>query len=232
MASVVVNGTFNTLSSRQYLAGAGNYWQITNPTPGTAIAYANQTSFSATANGMFSIRNTQSAGANSKSIYLDRLKLIQTATAPTGTLVMRFEVFIETGAVAMTTAVATRTPINCNPASTTLPSTIAVVQSFAAGAATVPAAATGATRTLVDVGSLQCGVQVTHDEYVIDFGADGPATGTAGLTAARATAPARISTQMAPVVIAPNCTAWLNGWVVTGAANVPSFEFALGWTEQ
>ena len=226
--AIVVNGTFNTLSSRQFLSGAGQAFKITNPTAGTAIAYANQTSFSATANGLFLIKNTASLGG--KSIYLDRMKLIQTATAPTGTLVMRFEVFLETGLVAMTGNVATRTPVSSNPAMQNPLSTVAVAQSFAAGAATVPAAV--GTRTLVDVGSLQCGVQVQHDEYVVDFGADGPAIGTAGLTAARATGPARIATQMDAVVIAPQSTAWINQWVLTGAANVPSYEFNLSWIEQ
>jgi hypothetical protein len=36
---------------------------------------------------------------------------------------------------------------------------------------------------------------------------------------------------MPPVVIAPNTTAIGNLWWVTSAANVPSFEFYMGYAE-
>jgi hypothetical protein len=86
-------------------------------------------------------------------------------------------------------------------------------------------------RRLVDLGSIQTGVTVAHDQFVVDFGGDGISDGTAGLTAARATAPARLSTKMAPVVIAPQNTAWINMWWITAAANTPSFEFSLTYAE-
>lgn len=221
--ALVVNGQISLLKPRAALVAAGAGFIVNNPTPGTAIAYANQTSYSATANGMFLVQNNNPLGG--KNIILDQLALVQTATAPTGTLVARFEVVSETGIVAMTGNVASRTPVNL--LSSAFPVTGAGVQSFATGAATVPAAA--GTRKILGVVALDCGVSVAHDKWVLDFGGD--ASGTAGLTAARATAPATIVTAAPQVVIGPQSSAWINGWTLTGAANVPSYEFALTYFE-
>lgn len=222
---LVLNGQVGLQSSRDMLAAAGKLFVVTNPTPGTAIAYANKTSFSATANGLFSLSNNNpSGGAN---IYLDRLKLIQTATAPTGTLVMRSEVYAETGIVALGTAAAALTPVNVNPS---VPNTTgAITTFFATGAGTVPAAV--GTRRLVSVASLACGVSVQYDSWTFEFGADGPVLGKVGLTAARATDPADLVTWHTPVMVAPQTSVWMNLWGITPAANVPSFEFELQYAE-
>lgn len=219
------NGSVSLLSNRQVLAGLGKYFVVTNPTPGTAIVSANNTSFSATANGLFVISNGNPAGG--ANIYLDRLKLLQTATAPTGTLAMHFEAFTEMGIVAGTGNVATRTPVNVNSGAAA--ATGATAQSFAAGFITIPAAA--GTRRLVDEGWIQTGVTVIHDQFTIDFGADGPTGPKTGLTAARATDAATLNGAMAPVVIAPQTSGWINMWWVTSGANVPSYEFSLSYVE-
>lgn len=221
----IFNGSISISQARQTAAAVGKYFVVTNPTPGTAVAYGLQVTFSATANGLFGIQNNNpSNGAN---IQLDYLKLIQTATAPATTLAMRMEVFNETGIVALTGAVATRTPVNINTGSSQ--GTNAVVQSFAAGAATVPAAV--GTRRLQSVIALQTGVAVQHDAYVVQFGGGDVVAGTAGLTAARATAPATIVAQAAPIVVAPQTTSWINMWWLTATTNTPSFEFELGYVE-
>lgn len=219
----VLNGQVGQLAPDQALAGSGKYYVVTNPTPGTAIAYALQTAFSATANGLFAIQNTDLAGGTS--VYLDYLKLIQTATVPTGCLVMRFEAFNETGSVTLTGNVATRTPVSLGNGAA--PSTV-TVQSFAAGAATVPAAV--GTRRLQSIAAINTSAAVVHDQYVIQFGAGDIVGGTAGLTAVRATASATIVGQAAPVVVPPASTTWINMWWVTAAANTPSFEFELGFS--
>ena len=100
--AVVLNGQVNLMQQRQGLASLGKYFVATNPTPGTAVAYALQTGYSATANGLFGIQNTNAVGG--PNIHLDYLKLIQTATAPATTTVMRMEVYNETGMVVLTTA--------------------------------------------------------------------------------------------------------------------------------
>lgn len=221
--ALVVNGQISLLKPRAALVAAGAGFVVNNPTPGTAIAYANQTSYSATANGMFLVQNNNPVGG--KNIILDQLELVQTATAPTGTLVARFEVVSETGIVAMTGNVATRTPLNLLSSSSA--ATLATVQSFAAGAATVPAAA--GTRKILGVIAMDIGVSVIHDKWVLDFGGD--ATATAPLTAARATAAATIVTAAPQVVIGPQSSAWINSWTLTGATNVPSYEFSLRYFE-
>jgi hypothetical protein len=224
-STLIVNGTLGKPSSRQLLASGGEYFVCTNPTPGTAIAFANKTAFSATANGLFSISNgNPTGGAN---IQLDRLKLIQTATAPANGLVTRCEVYTESGVVALTTAALAVTPVNVNPGSAN--ATGATVTFFSVGAGTV-AAAVG-TRRLVAVGSLASGVNVQYDSWTFEFGADGFSGGTAAVTAARATGPADLVCHLPPITIAPGYSAWMNLWGKTPDTNVPSYEFCLTYVE-
>lgn len=222
-SALVLNGSISLLSPRAALVAAGAGFTVTNPTPGTAIAYANQTSYSATANGLFSISNNNAVGG--KNIILDTLTLVQTATAPTGTLVARFEVFGESGIVALSGNAAARTPVNLLGNASNV--TGATVTSFAAGAATVPAAV--GTRRLLGVIAADIGVSVIHDSWVLDFGADPVAK--VGLTAARATDPACTVVAAPQIVIAPQYSVWINSWTLTGAANVPSYEFQLNYFE-
>lgn len=229
LGQVVVNGTFNALSSRQFLAGNGSYFTVNNPTPGTGVAYAQLASFSATANGMFVIANNNAIGTAAspgKSIYLDRLELQQTATVATGA-VMHFEVFNETGIVAGTTAVNTITPVQLNTSQFASQTTGATVQAFLTGAITIPAAV--GTRRKQAEAWIETGVNVINDTYVVDFGADGVAVTRMGLTAARATDPARLCTQANPIVIAPQTTSWINCWGL--GTSTPSFEYQLTYIE-
>lgn len=219
----VLNGQVGLVAWREQLAGSGKYFIVTNPTPGTAIAYADQTGFSATANGLFGIQNTNASGG--PTIYLDYLSLIMTGTAPTATTSMRLEVYNETGLVSLTGNVATRTPIQPNIG---YPQTTgAIVQSFAAGAATVPAAV--GTRRLQSVLTITTSLGITGDNYVIDFGGDHAPT--APLTAVRSTAAAKLVTQGPPLTIAPQSTSWINLWWLTAATTAPSFEFELTYGE-
>ncbi len=218
----VLNGQISSLTTQQQFASLGKVFVVNCQTPGTAIAYAALTSFSATANGLFVIKNTNpSGGAN---IYLNRLELFQTATVATGTT-WSFEVYNETGAVAGTTAVITRTPVQVNGG--IAQTTGAVVQAFNAGAITIPAAV--GTRYLVGQGWIPVGVNVIKDVIAMDFGSDGPAAAKVGLTAARATDTARLTGQMPAVVVAPGTTSWINLWGCGSAA--PSFEYNLTYTE-
>lgn len=218
----VLNGQLGLMTARQQLASKGYTWVATNPTPGTGVAYAQLTAWSATANGLFVVQNNNSV-ASGRNILLDRLTLFETATVATGTNIS-FEVYNETGLVVGLTAVTTRTP---NNAGTADQATGAIVQFFLTGAITIPAAV--GTRKLVATGELPVGVNVIKDSYVIDFGADGVATSKPGLTAARATDTARHCTQMAPVIIPPQTTSWLNCWGL--GTSTPSFEYELVYNE-
>lgn len=221
----VLNGTIGTLSQQQLQARKGALWVVNCQTIGTAIAYAQLTSFSATANGLFVIYNGNSI-ASGKHIYLNRLELFQTAAVATGTT-WSFEAYNETGQVAGTTAVITRTPIQVNQRAAGAQVTGAVVQAFNAGAITIPAAV--GTRILQGQGWIPIGVNVVKDVYTMDFGSDAPAAGKTGLTAARATDVARLTGQMPAVIIPPQTTSWLNMWGCGSAT--PSFEYNLTYTE-
>lgn len=220
------NGSVSLLSNEQILASQGRLFSVTEPTLGTGVAYATLTGSSATANGFLAVQNRNpSGGAN---IYFDRLAIMETATAPTGTLRMTFEAINEQGLVTMTGNVATRTPVQMN---TSFPnaSTNAQVQMFSGGAMTIPAAV--GTRVSLAEFHVDTGVCVANDVYTVDFGIDGVDLGTAGLTAARATAPATIGTVAPAIMVAPQTTTWLNMYWVTQAANVPSFTYLLTYFE-
>ncbi len=224
--SIVVNGVVNTLTEQQQQAKQGKLWVVNCQTPGTAIAYAQLTAFSATANGLFVIYNGNSV-ASGVNVYLNRLELFQTATVATGTTIS-FEAYNETGQVTGTTAVITRTPININTGiNGPGQSTGMVVQAFNAGAITIPAAV--GTRRLCGQGWIPVGVNVIKDTYVMDFGSDGPAASKTGLTAARATDTARCTGQMPAVMVAPQTTTWINCWGL--GTSTPSFEYNLTLTE-
>ena len=224
--AIVVNGQVGLLSQQQMMAANGSLFVVNNPTAGTGVAYAQLTTVSATANGLFVISNGSSA-ANGKNIFLHRLDMLETAAVATGTA-LRFEAYNETGIVAGTTAVATRTPIQVNTGSEGPgQSSVATVQFFSAGAITIPAAV--GTRRLVGQGWIQTGVNVALDQVTMDFGSDAPAAAKVGLTAARATDTARLCGQMPAIVIAPQTTMWLNMW--GWGTSTPSFEYNLTYSE-
>lgn len=222
---IIVNGQLGFQTARQALAYQGKYFVCTNPTPGTAVVCANAVAFSATANGLFSISNNNAVGG--ANIQLDRLKLIQTATAPANNLVTRFEVYNEASIMAISGNALAVTPVNVNSAYAN--TTGARVTFFSAGLGTVPAAA--GSRRLVGVGSLASGVNVRYDSWTIEFGADSGINGTVGLTAARATDPADLVTWGPAVTIVPGTSVYMNLWGVAPDTNVPSLEFSLGFSE-
>lgn len=218
----VLNGQVGFPSQQQMVAANGKLFAVNCQTTGTAIAYATLTSFSATANGMFVIRNT--SGTGGPNIHLVRLDLFQTASVATGTCIS-FEAYNEIGQVTGTGNVITRTPIQTNQAFSQ--STVAVVQAFNAGAITIPAAV--GNRVLQGQGWIPVGVNVAKDVYSMDFGSDTPAASHRGQTAARATDTGRMAGQMGAVIIPPGTTSWLNCWGLGTSA--PSFEYNLTYME-
>lgn len=219
----VLNGQVGLQASRQQLAAAGKYFVCTNPTPGTGILYGTSAAYSATANGMFSIGNSNALGG--ASIYLDYLSLLLTLP-PTATTQMRFEVVLESTVQALSAGNAARTPVNVNGY---FPNTTgAVVNSFQGASGTVPA--TAGTRRIVALGAIETNLGITGDNYVLQFGGD-PVGGVSGLTAVRATAQARVVGSCAPVVIAPQTSAYIQMWWLTQATNGPTFEWELTYAE-
>jgi len=223
MATVVLNGQLNAVPARQAVAAASNYYVATNPTPGTGVLFGTVTAFSATADGLFTIANTNAVGG--RTIQLDALTLMMSGTAPTATTVQKLAVYVESGIVAPSAGNVAVTPRALNPAGVTSGATI---NGFSSAAMTIPAAV--GTRTLVANASLPTSLGITGDSYVYIFGGD-PSTATTALTAVRATAPARLVTTCAPVTIPPQYTAIIDFWWLTQATNGPTFEFELGYFE-
>lgn len=227
--AIILNGVIGFPSSRQIIAGSGKMFVATNPTVGTGVVWATLATASATANGLFLVRN--SAGTGGPTIYFDRLELKQTATAPTATLSLNFEAWNETGAVVGTGNVANITPVQLQA---NLPQTTVaaggIIQAFSAGAITIPAAV--GTRIKLDTASIATGLTFVKDSFVLDFGQDGPTPSIPGETAARLTTPVRMSGQMAPIMCPPGTTTWLNMWWDATATNVPSFEYRFSYFEQ
>lgn len=215
-----INGNVGLLSQQDMLANGGNLFSVNCQTPGTAIAYATTTSFSATGNGLFVVQNP-----GTRTIYIKKLSLFQTATAPVGTT-LSFEAYNETGIVVGTTAVITRTPQAINGVST---ATQAVIQAFNGGAITIPAQAAGATRKLQAQWWVPTGVNVVKDVVSVDFGLDSSSASKTGLTAARATDTALLTASAPSVVIGPNSTSWINMWGC--GTNAPSYEYELLYIE-
>lgn len=219
----VINGQVGIAPSRQFAAASGNYYTFTNPTPGTGVLCGTVTAFSATADGLFTISNNNAVGG--RSIYMDRLTLMMSGTAPTATTVMKFAFFNESGIVAPSAGNVAVTPKNVLPSG---PATGAVINGFSSAMCTIPAAV--GTRTLVGNASLPTSLGITGDSYTVLFGGDTP-TGTAALTAVRATAPAVLTTATNPIIIAPQNTLIIDWWWLTQATNGPTFEFEGGYFE-
>ncbi len=228
LTQALVNGSVSLAQSRGALASQGKYYLVTNPTPGTGITYAAQTTYSATANGLFSISNGNPSGSG-VNLYLDYLDLIQTQTGLGSCLNMRFEVNVQQTVAAITTNVVALTPVNVNSAFAN--TSQATVTAFTGGAATVPA--TVASRRQVAVVNLPTSAAIRYSTYGLVFGsvADlGPHSNGAGLTGAAATAPYRIATACGPVVVAPQNTAFINMWW-NATDTAPIFEFQFGFAE-
>lgn len=217
-SAAVLNGTIALLSQQQQMASLGALFVVNAPSPGTGVAYAQLTAFSATANGLFGIVN-----GGQKTIYVQRLDMFETAAVATGTG-LSFEAYVESGATAFSGGAA-RTPVGSN--SGFAQTTGAVVTAFSAGAVTIPAAV--GTRRLVGQGWIPTGVNVIKDSLTLDFGSDAPAAAKVGLTAARATDTARLTGQMPAFVIPPAWSGWINCWG-WGTAT-PSFEYNLTYAE-
>lgn len=222
--AIVLNGNIALQPSRQALAAQGKYFVATNPTEGTGIQYALVTAASATANGLFSISNSNAVGG--ATIYLDELKLLMLGTAPATTTSMHFGFYSETGTLVLGTAAAGRTPVNVNSGFSN--ATGAVVTSYAAGAGTVPAAV--GVRRFLGSAYISTSLGITGDEYVVNFGGDSLAGGDHP-AAVRATAATRLVTSGPPISIAPGNSAYINMFWLTATTTAPTFEFSLGYAE-
>lgn len=211
---------------KHLLSDEGSYFVATNPTIGTGVAYALQTSFSATA-GFFAIQNTEKAGG--KRLYLDMLKLYLTA-APTATVSMEFAFVLDTRDRAPTAGNVQVVP-NCTNGDIPSAASIANLQAYSAATLTLPAAAGGTNKTVGRV-RIPTSLGIIGDEYILQFGPTDIPGFVPGLTATRATAVARLGAGAPPIIVAPQQWLLIYMWWLTAATTAPSFEYELGWFER
>lgn len=217
--------------TKHLLADEGSYYIATTPTPGTGIAMTISTGFVDTV-AMFAIKNTcnPSGPLGCKRIYLDYLRLILLGTAPTA-VVSRHFAFKRSPADREPTTAANKTIMTAvNMANAAGRGSIARPLSYSAAAAmTVPASAPS--DPVVGRCALPTGLGVSGDEYVVKFGGE-DMSHKVGLTAVRATDPARIITHAPPIIIEPGEWLVIHEWCLTEATNGPTFEHELAWWER
>ena len=214
------------------LADEGSYFVATNPTPGTGVAYALVTAFSDTANGLFVLQNNNPAGGSGGgvNIALDYVKLMLTA-APTATQSLELTVRTDTVAMVPTAnnvqiggGAGAQTLVSTNHNDNTAPNVN--LWAFNAGAMTVPASSASARR----VGRIRIptGLGIVGDEYEVQFGAVDRNSQVPGMTAVRASSPARFVAHAAPIILQPQMWAVITAWWLTAATSAPSFEYEIG----
>ena len=202
-------------TDKQLVADEGAYFVATNPTPGTAIAFALNAAVSETAGYFLSIKNTEPA--NGKRIYLDYLRLI-CAVAPASATAG--DMFIKLDSAGFSSGGSAITPVNPNYDSTT-----ASVADVRAGALTT--AARVAARLVVRA-RLRTAIPVVGDEWDFVFGAYEHSTA----QVFNGTNPQRMPIGLPPIIIAPQSFALLQLWFPGNAVTPASFEFELGMVER
>lgn len=222
---IALNGQVGLFPSPQLVAGTGNYYVATNPTPGTALQSDLITAFSATADGHCVILNNNSApGPN---VVPDYIKFHMTGTAPTGTTTMELAVYTDVIASATPSAGnVALTPVNLLPSSAAV-SNVTVHVPTGGAAMTIPAASTS--RRLVGRPNIPTSLGITGDSYILRFGSTGASGQQGGGTAVRATAAANLETYTTPVVLSPGYGLIVLMWWPTQAANKPNFEWEIGF---
>lgn len=198
-------------------SASGTYFTATNPTPGTGIAFAVTTGYSATAGAFMCFKNNSTAAQN-KIVVLDYIKLI-TTVVPASANSASFAFVLDTPSSNRWTSGGTAiTPVNPNGND----SSASLVQLYA-GALTTAAA--GLSARIVARGNLRGVIPTVYDEYVIDFG------GSMGGSVASAAASGRIVVNAPPIVISPQSFGLLHLWFPSNATTPGTFEFETGWAE-
>lgn len=192
---------------KQALADEGSCFVATNPTPGTALAFAVNATYDAT-KSLIAIRNLDSVG--SRRVYLDYIKLIPTV-APASATSAHFALWLDSGNK-YTSGGTAITPVNVN-ADDTAQSVSSVI--LASGGATL---VTTAAARLVARGVLRSVIPAVHDELVIAAGAD------AGAATSSATAAGRNVSVVPSVVIPPQGCLLVNVWFPSNAVTGLSYE--------
>lgn len=165
------------MTTKHGIASLGQLFVSTNPTPGTALTYNAQTTFSATVPFLY-LFNSSAV----KNVYVDAIKIIM-VTASAGSTSVNYAINLDTAARTFspdnTLAI---TPVNTNA----LAGTASVLTVKAQNSGTASAVSAAASPKLIGRGNLG-GLTILGDELVIDFGADDIAPYGSSATAGRKT---------------------------------------------
>ncbi len=216
----------NVIPTKHTLADEGSYFVSTNPTPGTALAYNVQASFSDTVPFIYIFNKSLPGDAANKRIFLDYIKLICTVAPASGTNA-QFAAKSDSIARALTTNnTIAITPVN--PNSDIGASSIATVNAQNSATASAIAAASAGARTVArgSVGS----IPIINDELVFIFGSmvDGAYPGS---TAAQTIASRKVSV-CPPLIIGPQQSLTAHLWFASNATTGLSYEFEMGHWER
>lgn len=197
----------------------GGYFVGTNPTPGTALAFAVNASFDVT-KGLFVYRNRDAVGG--KNVHIDYLKIIPTVAPASGTAA---HVALYTDTVNRYTSGGTQiTPVNVSNSGQQGGS---ICDLFAASGGTVITVATAGQKVkLISRSVLRAVIPAINDEMVLAFG-DSPAAAGSSATAA-----GRSATNVVPGLLTPGDNLVVIVWFPSNAATGLSYEFETGWSEQ
>lgn len=217
--SVAAGTSGSSLPSKQALNAAGLGWAASNPTIGTGVTYALQTSFSDTA-ALFALFNAEPAGGGD--LYVDAISL-WLKTAPTATVSMEMAVKVDPKDRSPTANNAAVTVVPSNQRSPA-PFNLPKIQAFSGNTLTVPAS--GPAASTVARCRIPTGLGIVGDEYQFVVGAQSYAP-MQGLTAARATAPSRSQGYLPPFSVPPQTWAVVYLWWLTAATTAPDFEYQI-----
>lgn len=216
------------MPSDQECTDLGIYRTLTNPTPGTAVAYSFAAGASSFVNttAFMGFFNGSKAG---KRFSLKRLKLLL-AVAPTATISLEAATRIDDGTLANLTPTAGFTNAKMlNPNFDDTQQSDVQCYSFSAGAMTVPAPT--ANSRFVGRGRIATGLGIVGDQYEFVFsGTDAPTR--SPLAVVRATDPANMACVMEPATIGPGQWLFLYLWWLTAATTAPSFEWSVSGLEK
>lgn len=200
-------------------SSSGTAFVATNPTPGTAITFAINATFSATAGAFMAMKN-EASEASGTEIWLDYIKLMIAVVPPNG-VNLQYAYYIDSvGSNRYTSGGSQITPANPNGNDTTRSQA-----ALYAGALTTAAA--GSSARLASRGTLAQFIPKIYDEFVIDFGG-----GTGGSVSKTAnTAGSRIVVAAPQVILAPGQWGLLHLWSTTSDTTAPQYEFEHTWVE-
>lgn len=223
--------TLPLVPTKHLLADEGSYFRTGSDMtavagsqiPGTTVAQQGQIVAFGDTTPLWVIRNSEPTDGSGKAFNLDFLRLLLAGTAPTATLSLELAVVVDT---------VNRIPAAnfTNPALVPMKQGAPIpnvgVYAYTAGAAFTALASSGAKRNVARA-RIPTGVAIVGDEYVFRFGSVENSQKT-GLTAARATDPARITTEAEPVLLMPGDCATIHLWWLTSATNLPTWEWSMG----